>query len=281
MSWFGNIVGQVNEAYMAPDSFEQVKYIPRNETAFRPGDTIFYLRSGAQKITGKNTGYFYGVVDSVDGGTIVFREKNPDGTLSNKPRSTKFDNKNVYYCLSWRKPVETSGAWKNGPTSYKVGYEVSNKLSLYDKKNKQNGKKQFSVEDGKLFVVVHLIALGYKEYYDYTTGEYVGTVDVQAMNISNTVLACKKGTTEPIKIKLGNFNESMYGVIPTEFQNSAVLKIGNKTAWNFKHVIGIGYICPWLKEMNAPWSEPGADTVKVCNPFNIPEIRAKMAELGL
>lgn len=275
MSWFGNIVGQVNEAYKTPESIENVKFIPRNETAFIPGDTIYYYYRQQ---------YRYGVVNSVQNGIVSYNEKLPNGELRSKPQTISIGNTNLYYCTSWLKPVDASGAWKlgNPRETYAVGYEKPSNLKLYNKKVPKDDANRFvQTEEGKLYIVVHLKGLGYKEYYDYSTGEYIGTVDVQAMNISNTVLACKKGTTEPIKIKLGNFNESMYGVIPTEFQNSAVLKIGNKTAWNFKHVIGIGYVCPWLKEMDAPWSEPGSDTVRVCNPFNIPEIRAKMAELGL
>ncbi len=279
MTWFADIVSKINEAYIAPDGFDKVKYIPRNETAFIPGDTVFYLRSGAQKITGSNTGYFYGVVDSVKDGLVYFKEKNPDGSLSDKLRKSAFDNKNLYYCMAWRKPVEDSGAWKMGPSAYKVSYEKSNSLKLYSRKG---GNKQVApVEDGKLFVVVHTITLGYKDYYDYETGAYVGTVDVQKMNISKTVWGCKKGSAEPTTIKIDNYNKSMYGVIPEEFQQSAVLKIGGKTCWNFKHVLGIGYLCPWLKDMDAPWSEPGADSVKVCNPFEFPEVRAKMEELGI
>ena len=273
MSWFGNIVEQVNEAYKKPESIEEMKYIPRNNTAFIPGDTIYYYYRNV---------YRYGLVNNVENGVVSYYEKLPDGGLSKKPQTISIANKNLYHCISWLKPVEECGAWQMDQKLYNVSYEKPDNLKLYNKKvSKDNENRFVQVDGGRLFVVVHLKTLGYKHYYDYKTGEYVGTVDVQAENISNSVYACKKGTSEPVKIKLGTYNTSQFGVIPTEFQNSAVLEIGNKKAWNFKNVIGIGYICPWLKEMDAPWSEPGADNVVVCNPFNIPEIKAKMAELGL
>jgi hypothetical protein len=276
MSWFGNIVGQVNEAYKTPESIEKLKFIPRNETAFIPGDTIYYYYREV---------YRYGMINSVENGIVSYNEKLPNGDLRSKPQTISIGNNNLYHCTSWLKPVEISGAWQlpgNPKENYVVGYEKPNNLKLYNKNAPKDDANRFvQTEEGKLYIVVHLKKLGYKEYYDYSTGEYVGTVDVQAMNVSNTVLACKIGTTEPVKVKLGKYNTSQYGVIPTEFQNSATLKIGKDYAWNFEHIIGIGYVCPWLKDMKALWSEPGANKAIFCNPFEEQEFKDKMAELGL
>ncbi len=274
MSWFGNIVSQLNEVYYGNrengDPTKVVK-MPHDTSAFAPGDVVFYVKN-----TGHGVENRYGTIDKVEDGRVFFVDN-----TTKKMGFRDLNSSHLLHCRSWIKPAQESGVLGGSINDYMISYVMSDGLKVSDKHTPNPNDVLKEVPGGMRLIVVWCKTKGYKMYYKWPDGEFVGALNVGAMHRSNTLVACKKGTSEPTTVYAGKYNASQYGVIPEEFQGSAVLKIGNKKAWNFKHVIGIGYICPWLKDMDAPWSEPGSDTVRVCNPFNVPEIRAKMAELGL
>ena len=271
MGWLGKIVESLGEDFVngrrknaTPDN---IRFVPRNNTAFA-GDTIFYARN-----TSKGLVSMYGTVTGMDGDKVLFTENNDE---SKKPHFIAYNSKNLFHCAAWLKPVKDSGAWAFDTTEYHVGYETSSNLQLVNKHRPKPEDEKVGVPDGVLMVTINWITRGYKEYYRHDNGEFVGAVNVKAMHKSKTVWAGKKGEAEPMKVYSDRYDASQYVVIPEEFQDDCVLLVGTKAAWNFRRVLGIGYVCPWLRDMKAPWSEPGSNRIANINPFELPQVKAKM-----
>ena len=280
MTWFGKILSQLNEGYgnqeRTPDN---IKFVPRYETAFKPGDTVFYLRN-----TGKERAYFYGTVQKVEAGKVYYIEKDDE---SGKVRFRDYNNGDLYHCLSWLKPIRESGAWQflssDGlqANPFKVGYETSDNLMLSDKHRPKEGDDLHAVEDGRLFIFIHWTKRGFKEYYDYGTGEFVGSVNVGAMNVSKSVWMCEKGKPEPKKVNKNNYDPNQYVMVPEKYQDSAVIRVGATDVWNFKLVFVLLHCFPWLKGLKAKWTEPGSGKIAMVAVGELPNVKARLKELGI
>lgn len=78
---------------------------------------------------------------------------------------------------------------------------------------------------------------------------------------------------EPKAVKTtANANPRLYVDLPEDEDCIITDTKGKFYAWNLESIYVIGYLCPWLKEMDAPWATE-VGNLKVYNPFKIKEIK--------
>lgn len=255
MTWFEKILNEDNfNRNIFDTSSEQggddtiagpkTTSVPHEANAFRVGDIVTYT---------KNTGH----------GVIY-----PKGKITSvTPQRVKIDGKferDIYKqarinpqlcCDSWIQAIENC---KLERRKVLVSYETSTGMQVTRK------GETVDIPEGVELVVLLDRASQRKYYNKWENGScpangYYGFVDVKAQNLSNNRLMIKRGDVNHVhKVNAGGtgFDASQYTEIPKQFASLVFLtdRTGKFYAWNYNKVNGVLALCPWLRDVEAPWA---------------------------
>lgn len=278
MSWFGNIVGQINEE-MYNTSKKLINELPgsqikHEDSAFVTGDTIIF-RSNHGVVTGKITG-IKRIGDIANARTkegqdanekvIAFSVNNVNsrGKTVEKETFRRFTDPNVYACKEWLAPIlhftnETSlYPGKGNIIAYEMG---GNGVEITFK----GEKKQLP---NVLCVVIKETTKGRKHYYNHDNGEYLGTLDYSAERQGASRVLGQRGVAKPVVADINSVTKYHNLFFPLAEEWVIFTKRGDVYAWNLDEAEYIGAMCPWLQNMEAKWATAdGSKIYQSLNPF--------------
>lgn len=232
---------------------EKHQQVNHEKNAFVSGDRVYMWKN----IKGKPIKVWRVVkyVDSVEG--KLYFEDGKRGITIYAHNETKHDN------------IITTDAWEK---AFALLDEGRNKIEA--RKNRENSVVSCETVDGYPCVVIDNskdIKVQKKWYVRRDYWSLLKTESTSRLRYSK--LRGKVGEPNAVKAVV-NANPRLYVELPEECIMTNAK--GKFYAWNLKSIYIIGYHCPWLKKMDAPWATE-VGNVKTYNPFKTKEIKKLLA----
>ena len=232
---------------------EKHQKVHHEKNAFVVGDKVFMRKSG------KNV---WRTVVSIDysEGVLYFEDSKRDGVTVHSPNEDQHDL------------IITTDAWEK---AFALLDEVwSQDIRDVARINRKNSVVSCETVDGHPCVVIDNskdIHVQKKWYIRRDFWSLLKTESTSRLRFSK--LRGKVGEPNAVKAVV-NADPRLYVELPEEciITNAK----GKFYAWNLKSIYIIGYHCPWLKKMDAPWATE-VGNVKTYNPFKTKEIKKLLA----
>ena len=225
--------------------FQQVHH---EKNAFVVGDRVYMWKN----IKGKPIRVWRTVksVDVVEG--KLYFEDGKRGVTVNGPKEKKHDN------------IITTDAWEK---AFALLDGVWTKKEA--RENRMNSVVSCETVDGIPCVVICNRTENVQRRW-YIRRDWWSLLDKGDTSLDRkSIYKGKVGEPKAVKTTV-NANPRLYVELPEDCIITDTK--GKFYAWNFKSIYVIGYLCPWLKDMKAPWATE-IGNLKVYNPFKANETK--------